>query len=162
MSRLKKLADLSNVEQFQSQVYFDHQGSKGTRDHKIAAIYNGKEVGYIEFSEQPNNTLSLEDCIVNEKFKDHDLEEMLMDEFGKEFEANYISWKIALNFHDPAFELAFRNLIAGGLIPANALDENMVNRDYDNNQKQIWQDLRNKIPEQYRGARRKDIRRKYS
>ncbi|MDF2534278.1 MAG: hypothetical protein K0R18_435 [Bacillales bacterium] len=162
MSKLRKVAAPSNIEQFQAQIYFDHQGTFGSKDHRISSIYNGKEVGHVEFTEASKGVLSVDECLISEKYRDYDLEEMLMDEFGKEFEANYTGWKVILNFHDPEFELAFRNLISGGLIPSSALDENNVNRNYDDQQKQQWQDLREKVPEQYRGAKRLKRKLKYS
>lgn len=152
-TRLRKVA-IDNIDEFLAKIQIEYSGQPGDSYHKIQALLNGNEIGYIEFSEKGDKVLSLDRGYVEPDYANTEIEEMLLDKFGMIYEGDYSGYKVILNFHEPEFERAYRSLVSQGLIPQTALDNELVNRNYDEEQQIRWNDYKETLPEHVRGASR--------
>lgn len=159
-TRLKKVA-LDKMEQVQSQTQIEYDGQPGAGDHRIQALLNGEEIGYLTFTEKENNTLSIDDGKIIPEYESYDIEEMILDRFGSIIEHDYPNFNVEPHFNSPEFERAYRSLVSQGLIPASALDNNNVTRNYDDESQMRWEDYKDTLPDHVKAKKLSKLR-KYS
>jgi GNAT superfamily N-acetyltransferase len=153
-------------------------GVTSMNQHKITiTTISGTQVGYMDFIDVENvpyeilmerepgpddynivdRALYVNNVEVNEEYRQAGIGYKIYEEFGKIYNEQFNGWPVARYFVNPVAEYSFRKAVANGLISENALTEQYINRGYNkpldenDNRTQLWQDLRQKLPEQYRG-----------
>lgn len=154
ISKLRKIA-LDEIEQLQAQVEIEYNGQPGQGEHRIQALYQGQEIGYLTFVEEGNNSLSVDSGKVDDKYYGYEIEEMILDRFGYVLEQDYFNYSVNTHFESPEFELAFRRLVSSGLIPASALNNDNVTRNYNEEDQMRWNDSKDSLPDNVRVSRLK-------
>lgn len=134
--------------------------------YEIVATLNGEEVGFMNFSvtygkeDESLNNMLIKLVEVNNNMQGLGIGQLLYKEFGQIYSRDFGNVPISRFFINPVAEYAFRKAVSLGWVPDSALDENRVKRDYSEQDDQLWTDLRQKLPEPYRGKAAKDLRRK--
>jgi len=160
-TRLKKVA-IDRIEQVQSQIQIEYNGTRGDGQHRIQALYNNEEIGYVTFTEKENSVLSIDEGKVLPKYEEYEIEEMILDRFGAVFEAEYAGFTVEPHFNTPEFENAYRILVSKGLISASALNNETVTRSYDEEGNMRWNDYKDNLPDHVKAKRKTNRLRKYS
>lgn len=127
--------------------------------YEITASLNGQEIGFMNFTvtygknDESLNELFIKLVEINDEFQGLGIGQLLYKEFGNIYTENFNQIPVSRFFINPIAEYAFRKAVSLGWVPQSALDETKIKRNYSNeNEKQLWTDLRNKLPEEYRGA----------
>lgn len=134
--------------------------------YEIVATLNGEEVGFMNFSvtygkeDESLNDMLIKLVEVNNNMQGLGIGQLLYKEFGQIYARDFSGIPISRYFVNPVAEYAFRKAVSLGWIPDSALDESRIKRDYSEQEEQLWTDLRQKLPESYRGVAAKDLRRK--
>jgi hypothetical protein len=129
------------------------------KKHRISATLNGAEVGYIVFYQyNAKDKDTFVDCIdgififiTNYRCRGIGLGQLLYQEFGSVYRKYFEGYEVNHIFANPVAEYTHRKTVALGWIPDSALNEDRVRRSYNANQKQLWNELRKKLPENLRG-----------
>lgn len=122
---------------------------------KISALLNNQEVGYLSYvsTEKKNEKeLYIEFLNVDEEYRQIGIGQLLYKKFGEVYSKDYYGWDIGRQFANPVAEYSFRKAVGLGWIPEIAITENKIERMYDDEDKVLWNDLRNKLPEHVRGT----------
>lgn len=134
--------------------------------YEIVATLDGEEIGFMNFSvtygkeDESLNDLLIKLVEVNDNMQGLGIGQLLYKEFGKIYSRDFNNIPISRFFVNPVAEYAFRKAVSLGWVDETALDESRIKRDYSEQEEQLWTDLRQKLPESYRGKVAKDLRKK--
>lgn len=143
---------------------------------RIVATYNGREIGYINFEhveqeppededfQHENEGTSLEEIIylskieVPEQYRGLGISGILYKKFGEVYSQKFMGLQVERHFENPIAEYSFKKAIDEGWVPAEAYSANRSTRDYNTPEKQqLWQDLRQKLPENLQANKRNQL-----
>lgn len=117
---------------------------------KIVATLDGEEIGYFYFYIYTDNTLYVDEVEVNEEYQNYGIGTNLYKEFGKIYNEEFNGWPVGRFYLNPVAEYSFRKAVSLGWISETALNGD-VKRHYTEEKNELWQDLRNKLPEDLKG-----------
>lgn len=124
--------------------------------YKIIATHEGQEVGALDYSTKEyvngENQLYVEFLFVDENYRQAGIGQLIYKKFGEVYTQNYDGWGIARVFANPVAEYSFRKAVSMGWFPENALNEDKIEREYSEDDENLWTDLRQKLPENVKGA----------
>lgn len=132
--------------EFDSLKYNDVQA----KDHRISAIYEDEEIGFIHFTsfdyqdDKEKNHLVFGFIIVEEFFQRLNLSLMLYKKFGEVYKEYFSDFPIERFFSNPVAEYTFKKAIKLGYIPESAYSEERIKRDYSLDSEE-WLKLQNKL-----------------
>ncbi|AEO93921.1 gp678 [Bacillus phage G] len=136
--------------------------AKYVTDHEIYCDYYGEQIGYLHFSEfhdvnakdiHPslpskyyNKLLYINNVLVNLDFRGWGIGTQLYKEFGEIYSRQFKDWPLAQVFVNPIAEYSFRRAIEKGSIPKSAYVEELIARDYNEEEKQKAKNLFDWLP----------------
>ncbi|MDF2534279.1 MAG: hypothetical protein K0R18_436 [Bacillales bacterium] len=156
----------------------DYVGAEKQVDYSInAKLSNGINIGNMYFSafynvENPkyihennrslrdlppgSNIIHVDEVQVKEEYRSYGVGQLLYKKFGEIYNSNFSDWPVSRYYINPIAEYAFRKAVSLGWINETSIDDKYVKRDRYNkslktNPDEVWNDLRNKLPEQYKG-----------
>ncbi|MNM33051.1 Acetyltransferase (GNAT) family protein [compost metagenome] len=131
-------------------------------DHEIYCEYYDQQVGYMHFSEfhdviaknvhpslpdkKYENLIYVNNVLVDEQFRGWGIGKKLYEEFGKIYKEKFSGYDVAQVFVNPVAEYVFKEEIDQGNIPKEVFNEELIARDYDEQEKQQVKELFKWLP----------------
>lgn len=131
-------------------------------DHEIYCDYYDSQIGYMHFSEfhnviaknihpslpkkQYDKLLYINNVLVNEEYRGHGIGKRLYEQFGELYKEQFSDYDVAQVFANPIAEYIFKEEMENGNIPENAYNEELVARQYDEQERELAKELFNWLP----------------
>lgn len=130
----------------------ESEGTFGDQYQDIDAYINGEQVGYLSLTIDAENKIIKVDLFeVDEEYQSLGIGTAIYKEFGKLYESSYNGWAVERYFVNPIAEYAFRKAVSLGWVSEKAISEDHIKRNQNPINNQLWQDLRQKLPENVQG-----------
>lgn len=116
----------------------------------------GKDLGYFEYKiynyeDDDEKYLYITNVFVYPQYQNLGVGQLLYKEFGKVYNEKYNGFELKRDFLNPIAEYAYRKAVGLGYIPESTLVEEKIKRTYNDADKDLIKDLRNKLPENVKG-----------
>lgn len=142
------------------------------QNYSLQTILDGNQIGKIDFLVveeivDPNEEVFEEDLInniyinfmqVESLYRNLGIGTKLYEELGRLYLERWNNYPVGRNFMNPIAEYSFKKAVSLGLVPEGMLTEDKITRDYQYGDEELWEELKQKLPEKYQ-SRLKDVRR---
>ena len=119
---------------------------------ELQVFFSGVQVGQMDFRvDHDDSYLIIGRFDIKPEYRNMGIGQLFYKELGRIHGQNYPGHAISRTFENPIAEYSFRKAVSLGWIDDSTLDEGNIDRITNKERKELWTDLRQKLPEQYRG-----------
>lgn len=165
-SILKRIAESTTVD-IRGDVSFEQSESSTqsvdyATDYDLNMYLNGEKIGYMVFRESRYRTgkpeeLKIRNVEIDEKFRNFGFGQLLYKEFGNIYVRDYNGLPVIRLFQNPIAEYAYKKALSLGWISDLSYSEDNIERWYKSENEQLYTDLRNKLPDKFKGPEWNEI-----
>lgn len=148
-----------NAVDLRNDIQFENNQSTQNDDNSDYDIYmyvNGEQIGEMQYREYRDGNgnpiqLNIRKVKVEDNYQNLGFGQKLYQEFGNIYQSNYNGLPVIRLFSNPLAEYAYKKALSLGWISELSYDEDNIERWYKSKDKQLYEDLRNKLPNQFKG-----------